>query len=209
MIHDLWKVHREAAVPDGAGDLIRDVHAVIAAVPEPWPAAGPVAELGARLPELDRLCAEARGEDGRYLRRLQRIARDLAAGTVEAPRPKRTQFWGADEDDDSLVVEILEGLKKATVCKADEYYQPFGDLDDGCMEPGDTVDVYDLRRRLRCRIRVTDVYTVQFGHIPERLWREGVCRDAEHFRQAHRDCWPDYDLTDDFEMVATHFEQAP
>jgi uncharacterized protein YhfF len=119
---------------------------------------------------------------------------------------KRMQFWGRTPDDDSLVVEVLQGEKTATVCKADEYHLPEGEYDDGGWQIGDLVEVYDLRGQPRCMIRVTDVYRVRFGDIPERLWRAEVCRSAEHFRDAHRFCWPDYDLTDDFEMMATHFE---
>ncbi len=120
-------------------------------------------------------------------------------------RPKRMQFWGEDENDDSLVREVLAGLKTATVCKADEYHLPEGDYDDGGWEVGDVVEVYDLKGRLRCTIEITEVYLVRFGEIPEKLWREEACRSAEHFQEAHRHCWPDYDLTDDFAMMATHF----
>ncbi|MBN2388487.1 MAG: ASCH domain-containing protein [Anaerolineales bacterium] len=121
-------------------------------------------------------------------------------------RPKRIQFWGEDENDDRLVVEILEGKKTATVCKADEYYESDGEFDDGGLETGDLVDVFDLKQQLRCRIRITDVYPVLFGKIPERLWMGEVCQSAEHFQEAHRHCWLDNDLTDDFELVAIHFE---
>lgn len=124
------------------------------------------------------------------------------------PRRKRTQFWGAHPDDDSLVHEILAGHKTATVCKADEYYTATGEFDDGCMEVGDLIDVYDLRGRHRCVIRITEVYPVTFGEVPEKLWRGEGCTSAEHFREIHRACWPHYDLTDDFAMIATHFEVA-
>lgn len=124
-------------------------------------------------------------------------------------RRKRTQFWGAHPDDDRLVLEILSRHKTATVCKADEYHTATGEFDDGSMHVGDLVDVYDLRGRPRCVIRITDVYAVRFGEIPEKLWRAECCASAEHFREVHRQCWPDYPLTDDFEMIATHFELAP
>ena len=120
-------------------------------------------------------------------------------------RLKRTQFWGRDLDDDSLVLEILAGEKTATVCKRDEYDLDMGEFDDGGLAVGDLVDVYDLRERLRCRIEVTEVYPVRFGDVPEKLWRGEVCESAEHFRDVHRVCWPDEDLADDFEMIATHF----
>jgi len=121
-------------------------------------------------------------------------------------RRKRTQFWGRDETDDSLVREIIAGHKTATVDIASEYHKSYGEFDDGGMAQGDTVDVYDLRGQLRCVIRVTEVYTVRFGDIPEKLWRGEACDSAEHFRQVHRGVWPDADLTADFELIATHFE---
>lgn len=121
-------------------------------------------------------------------------------------RRKRTQFWGAHPDDDHLVLEILSGRKTATVCRSDEYLRPMGEFDDGNMQVGDLVDVHDLRGRWRCVIRITRVYPVLFGSPPEELWRAECCRSAEHFREAHRRCWPDYELDDTFEMIATHFE---
>ncbi|MDI6809428.1 MAG: ASCH domain-containing protein [Candidatus Eisenbacteria bacterium] len=121
-------------------------------------------------------------------------------------RLKRMQFWGRHPDDDYLVLEVLRGEKTATVCKADKYFLPEGEFDDGGWEIDDLVEVYDLRGRLRCIVRVTDLYKVRFGEIPDRLWLAEACRNAEHFKQAHRECWPQYNLTDDFEMMATHFE---
>ncbi len=123
-------------------------------------------------------------------------------------RRKRTQFWGAHEDDDRLVLEILSGHKTATVCKADEYYTPTGEFDDGCMDVGDLIDVFDLKGKERCVIRITDVYPVRFGDVPEKLWRGECCTSADHFREVHRKCWSQYSLSDDFEMIATHFELA-
>ena len=121
-------------------------------------------------------------------------------------RPKRTQFWGADLDDDHLVREVILGRKTATVCQADEYSRPSGDHDDGDMQVGDVVEVYDLRGIHRCTIRVTEVYPVRFGDIPERLWRAECCESAEHFQEVHRRAWPDCPLDGDFELIASHFE---
>jgi len=121
-------------------------------------------------------------------------------------RLKRMQFWGAHPGDDHLVREALAGLKTATVCKADEYHLPEGEFDDGGWEVGELVEVYDPGGRLRCTVRITEVYSVRFGAIPEKLWKAEVCTSAEHFRLAHRECWPTYHLSDDFEMMAVHFE---
>jgi len=121
-------------------------------------------------------------------------------------RRKRTQFWGAHENDDSLILEIIAGRKTATACQAHEYYKPAGEFDDGGMETGELVDVFDLKGRLRCLIRITDVYGLRFGEIPEKLWRAEGCSSAAHFRESHRRAWPHENLTDDFELIATHFE---
>ena len=121
-------------------------------------------------------------------------------------RLKRMQFWGEHDRDDHLILEILRGEKTATVYKADEYDLAEGEYDDGGWQVGELVEVYDLEPRLRCTVRITEVYKVPFGDIPEKLWIGEACRDEENFREAHRYCWPDYDLTSDFEMMATHFE---
>ncbi|WP_051278904.1 ASCH domain-containing protein [Chitinilyticum aquatile] len=118
---------------------------------------------------------------------------------------KRMQFWGENADDDSLVREVLAGQKTATACPAASYHLPEGDFDSGGWATGDVVEVYDLHGRLRCLIEITDVYTTRWDSFPDRLWQEEYCRDAEHFREAHRYCWPDEDITDDFLMTATHF----
>ncbi len=112
----------------------------------------------------------------------------------------------ADEYDENLIGEVIRGEKTATVCRADEYHLPYSEYDDGNWQVGDLVELYDRHAWLRCTIRVTEVYNVRFGHIPEKLWRGEVCESAEHFREAHREVWPDYDLIPDFELTATHFE---
>ena len=121
-------------------------------------------------------------------------------------RIKRMQFWGEDENDDSLIMEIIRGIKTATVSSAEKYHEAGGEFDDGGWEMGDLVDVYDLKQQLRCRIRITEVYPVKFGEIPEKLWKGEACQSATHFQEVHRSCWPNYQLTDEFELIATHFE---
>lgn len=121
-------------------------------------------------------------------------------------RRKRIQFWGRDENDDSLVREIERGEKTATVCKADEYNLKVGDYDDGGWQVGDLVEVYDLQKQLRCLIEITEVYLVVWSKIPTKLWKGEACRSEEHFKEAHLFCWPEYDIDDQFEMMATHFK---
>jgi uncharacterized protein YhfF len=124
--------------------------------------------------------------------------------TIE--RLKRAQFWGRDDDDDHLLLEVLDGVKTATAGLTRDWPIPDGDYDDGGYVVGEVVEVYDRRGRLRCHIRITEVYETTFGSIPEKLWRGEACTSAEDFRRAHRECWLGESLTDDLRITGCHFE---
>lgn len=121
-------------------------------------------------------------------------------------RKKRLTFWSADENDDSLVRSVIEGRKTVTADTVDEYYQPYGEYGDGSYEPGDLIEVYDPKQRLRCIIRATKVYRIEFGNVPEEVWRGETLASAEEFRQVHFRCLPHLELHDRFEFVTLHFE---
>lgn len=121
-------------------------------------------------------------------------------------RLKRLTFWGADEDDDSLPCAVIAGRKTVTADTVEDYYTPYGEYGDGSYQAGDLIEVYDLRQRLRCIIRATRVEIIEFGSIPEAVWRGETFASAEEFREVHRQCLPHLDLHDRFEMVALHFE---
>ena len=121
-------------------------------------------------------------------------------------RRKRLQFWGEDEDDDSLVRNVIAGRKTATSAAAGEYGTPYGEYGDGGYETGDAVEVYDLKNRLRCLIRITDVQPVRFGSVPERVWKGEDFKSEQEFRDVHISCMPGYRLHDGFEFMVAHFE---
>jgi len=121
-------------------------------------------------------------------------------------RLKRTQFWGADENDDRLILQIIDGKKTATACPAEIYYEPDGDYEDGGFEVGDIVEVYDLKGKIRCLIEITEYYTTAFGSIPEKLWRGEGNINAEEFKEDHIHCWPEYEVTDEFLIAVNHFK---
>lgn len=125
---------------------------------------------------------------------------------TDPDRRKRLTFWGADEDDDSLVRSVIEGRKTVTAETVEDYDKPYGEYGDGGYAPGDIIEVYDRRRRLRCIIRATKVYIIKFGDIPEEVWRGETFSSAEEFREVHVRCLPHLDLHDDFEFVTLHFE---
>lgn len=121
---------------------------------------------------------------------------------------KRMQFGGVGVDAEALIQEVLRGEKTATATDAADYDQPWGEYDSGGWEVGDIVEIWDDEPRLRCHIEITEVYTTPFGVTPEKLWREEVCKSAEHFRQVHRECWPELDLTDEHLIAAVHFKRV-
>jgi len=121
-------------------------------------------------------------------------------------RRKRLTFWGADENDDSLARSVMDGRKTVTADTVADYYQPYGEYGDGSYVPGDLIEVYDPKHRLRCIIKATKVYTIEFGHIPEEVWRGEAFASAEEFRECHIRCMPHIDLHDRFELVTLHFE---
>ncbi len=121
-------------------------------------------------------------------------------------RLKRLTFWGADENDDSLPRAVIAGRKTVTAETAEDYYKSYGEYGDGGYETGDLIEVYDLKQRLRCIIRATNVQTIRFGDIPEAVWRGEGFVDAVEFQQVHIRCLPQYALHDDFEFVTLHFQ---
>ena len=121
-------------------------------------------------------------------------------------RRKRLTFWGADENDDSLPRAVMDGRKTVTADTIEAYYKPYGEYGDGSYAPGDIIEVYDLKHRLRCIIRATKVYNIEFGDIPEEVWRGETFASADEFRECHIRCLPHLQLHDRFQFVTLHFE---
>lgn len=119
---------------------------------------------------------------------------------------KRLTFWGADDSDDSLVHSVMDGRKTVTAETVVDYHKPYGEYGDGGYAPGDLIEVYDLKHRLRCVIRATKVYTIEFGKVPEEVWRGETFSSADEFRECHIRCMPDVVLHEHFELVTLHFE---
>ncbi len=122
---------------------------------------------------------------------------------------KKTQFWGENEDDDRLVVQILEGRKTAT-CTPKMWWRP-----EDRHPLGTLLAVHDLRDRYRCTIRINKVYETRFGDVDERVIRGECCRDREHFEAEHVRAWAapmareGVTLDADTPIVVEHFELVP
>jgi uncharacterized protein YhfF len=71
---------------------------------------------------------------------------------------------------------VIAGRKTVTADTVEDYFKPYSEYGDGSYETGDLIEVYDLKKRLRCLIRATNVQTIRFGDIPEAVWRGGRIR---------------------------------
>jgi uncharacterized protein YhfF len=76
----------------------------------------------------------------------------------------------------NLPRSVIEGRKTVTSEVLEHYYKSYGEYGDGGYEEGDIVEVYDLRKNLRCIIKV---YPIKFGNIPEEVWRGETFSCAE------------------------------
>jgi len=122
-----------------------------------------------------------------------------------APR-KKLSFRGAHADDDSLVLDVIAGRKTVSADTVEDYYKGYGELGDGGYAAGDLIDVPDLRGRMRCTIRATEVRIIRFGDIPVDVWRGETFASADEFREVQIRCLPHLDLHDDVAFVTLHFE---
>jgi len=100
----------------------------------------------------------------------------------------------------------MDGRKTVTADTVEDYYKPYGEYGDGSYVPGDIIEVYDWKQRLRCIIKAVKVYTIEFGNIPEEVWRGETFSSAEEFQECHIRCMPHVELHDHFELVTLHFE---
>jgi uncharacterized protein YhfF len=102
-----------------------------------------------------------------------------------------------------LLRSAIDRRKTVTADTVAEYYKPYGD---GSYAPRDIIEVYDRKQQLRCIIKATKAYTIEFGNIPEEVWRGQAFNSAEEFRERHIRCIPRVELHDHFELVTLHFE---
>lgn len=119
---------------------------------------------------------------------------------------KKLTFYGVDENDDSLVLDVIAGRKTVTADTVADYHKGYGELGDGGYVAGDIIDVFDLKGRPRCTIRALEVRVITFGDIPEDVWRGETFTSAQEFRDVHMRCLPHLGLHDGFEFVTLHFE---
>ena len=113
-------------------------------------------------------------------------------------KKRRIQF-----DFDSLVEQIMEGKKTASVVRLGEVDISDGEYDDALVV-GEYYDVYDSQLSRRATIRITGMELCRWDSIPERLWRGETNRNADEFRTDHLYYFDD--ISPDLEFVAFYFE---
>jgi len=106
---------------------------------------------------------------------------------------------------DSLVQQIVEGRKTASVVEVGEVDLKEDEYDDALVV-GEYYDVYDSKLANRVTIRIVAMELCRWDAIPERLWRGETNENADGFREDHLDYFGNPD--DDFEFVAYYFERV-
>lgn len=106
---------------------------------------------------------------------------------------------------DSLVEQIVEGRKTASVVRLGEVDISDGDYDDPLVV-GEYYDVYDSSLVVRATIRIIGMELCRWDAIPERLWRGETNVNADEFRRDHQDYFEN--PGPGYEFVAYYFERV-
>ncbi|NQU66656.1 MAG: hypothetical protein HQ510_01815 [Candidatus Marinimicrobia bacterium] len=119
---------------------------------------------------------------------------------MKKTKNKRIQFVS-----DTLVQQIIEGRKTASVVTLGEVDVADGDYDDPLVV-GEYYDVYDSSLVVRATIRIVGMELCRWEEIPERLWRGETNTSADEFRHDHLDYFEN--PSPDFEFVAYYFQRT-
>lgn len=106
---------------------------------------------------------------------------------------------------DTLVQQIVEDLKTASVVELGEVDVADGEYDDPLVV-GEYYDVYDSSLQVRVTIRIVGMELCSWEDIPERLWRGETNGSADEFRRDHLDYFEN--PGPGFEFVAYYFKRA-
>jgi len=106
---------------------------------------------------------------------------------------------------DSLVQQIVDGRKTASVVRLGEVDIAGGDYDDPLVV-GEYYDVYDSSLVVRATIRIVGMELCRWEDIPRRLWQGETNTNAEEFRRDHLSYFEN--PGPGFEFVAYYFERS-
>jgi len=124
----------------------------------------------------------------------------MKEGPIGILKRKRIQFVS-----DTLVQQIADGRKTASVVRVGEVDQADGDYDDPLVV-GDYYDVYDSTLKVRATIRIIGMELYRWDKIPERLWRGETNLSADEFRCDHMDYFEN--PVPNFEFIGYYFERC-
>ncbi|UCC81066.1 MAG: hypothetical protein JSW64_06830 [Candidatus Zixiibacteriota bacterium] len=106
---------------------------------------------------------------------------------------------------DNLVRQIIEGRKTASVAEIEEINVAEDEYNDALVV-GRYYDVYDSALVKRATIRIVGMELCRWDSIPERLWRGETNKDADEFREDHKEYFNN--PGPEFEFVAYYFALA-
>ena len=106
---------------------------------------------------------------------------------------------------DSLIQQIIDGRKTASVVRLGEVDIADGNYDDPLVV-GEYYDVYDSSLVARVTIRIVGMELCRWENIPQRLWQGETNTCADEFRYDHLDYFEN--PGPGFEFVAYYFERS-
>jgi uncharacterized protein YhfF len=122
---------------------------------------------------------------------------------------KKLTFWSSHPEDETLLNQVIVGVKTAT-CTPQVWY--YDDPDDDVTEVGDIVAVHDNKGVHRCTIQITENYEIPYGLIDLRVAEGENYITLEEFIVDHDECWAEdmlkagFELTTETIIVVEHFK---
>jgi|GEM_PF-1946464 len=122
---------------------------------------------------------------------------------------KSLTFWSSNSNDETLINEVMAGLKTATCTPMIWYYN---NPEEAATEVGDYVAVLNNHGIHRCTIQITENYEIPYGKIDISVAKGENYTSLEAFIDDHNKCWETdllnegIALTEDTIIVVEHFK---
>jgi uncharacterized protein YhfF len=122
---------------------------------------------------------------------------------------KKMTLWGIDENDETLIDEIIK-KKKIITCSPKVWY--YNDPEEEPTNVGDIVAVCNVKGIRRCIIEIVENYEITYGNVDIRIAEGEGFSNVEEFKKAHNFCWEDslrkegFTLDESTLIVVEHFK---
>ncbi|BBE30978.1 hypothetical protein OSSY52_11190 [Tepiditoga spiralis] len=122
---------------------------------------------------------------------------------------KKTTVWGKDENDNSVIDQIIN-KGKTVICTPKYWYDKEPEISK--TKVGDLVAIYTKKGEHACNIEITEKYEIPFGQVTERIAKGELFNSIEEFKEFHKKIWSEelnkdwLAINDDTIIVVEHFK---